>query len=68
MAYPTEKGQKFVWLKNNKIYTVDGFFGTTGIEYDTLSEAQKNNSDFILIRIKETGGSITLEHSQIHEP
>lgn len=57
-----KSGQKFNPISNPKqTYTADGFFGATGVEYQTSGEAAAQNglSDDakICIKIKETGGA-----------
>lgn len=46
----TKKGQKFLF--QNKTYTAQSFFGESGIEYDTLEEAKKNNPNNSMILVK----------------
>ena len=42
--FPTKKNQEFLSLEGKK-YTVDSFFGESGINYDTYLEAHENNKN-----------------------
>ena len=60
--YPKAKGQRFKTHLLDGIYTVDGFFGASGIEYNSIEECRENNKKgLICIKIKETGGSLRIE-------
>lgn len=55
-------GQKFkLEFDPEKTYTAEGFFGATGIEYQTSDEAAEANglidTSKVCIKIKETGGA-----------
>jgi len=57
MAHPTEKGQKYIGVKD-EILTVKGFHGQSGIVYDTYKEAKRKNKPFTFIIVvnEEHGG------------
>lgn len=54
-------GEKFITKFSSEIYTAAGFFGATGVEYDTSKKAASANGlpddSKVCIKIKETGGA-----------
>lgn len=66
MKNVTKKGQWFTVpeFMGNETITVQGFYGETGIEYDTAEEAKANNDKFIVVKNKMYGG-IKLNETEI---
>lgn len=59
----TKVGEKFTF--QNKVFTVQSFFGQSGVDYDTPEQVVKNNigGTRVLVKNQEFGGSTNLFES-----